>query len=94
MRPLMLLGLVCSVGCTTVPAQPESVVRTVEVKVPVPVPCVTAVPARPRFDTLADILMLRNADAALALMTQHNVLTAYVGELEAVVAACSPTSGV
>lgn len=91
MRPLMLFVLVCSAGCSTVPTQPEPVVRTVEVKIPVPVPCVTAIPARPRFDTLADILMLRNADAALALMTQHNVLAAYVGELEAVVTACSPT---
>lgn len=91
MRRLMLLVLVCSAGCSTVPALPESVVRTVEVKISVPVPCVAVMPARPHVDTLADILLLRNADAALTLMTQHNVLLAYVGELEAVMAACAPT---
>ncbi|QEI07817.1 hypothetical protein FXN63_19735 [Pigmentiphaga aceris] len=90
MRPLMLLVLVCSVGCTAVPTPPEAVVRTVEVKIPVPVPCIAAMPLRPTVDTLADILALRNADAALALMTQHNVLLAYVGELEAVLAGCLP----
>lgn len=93
MRRLMLLVLCCAgslAGCGTVPAAPERVVRTVEIRVPVPVPCIdeAAIPARPPVNTLDEILALPNAVAVGVLMTQHNLLLAYAGELEAVVASC------
>lgn len=91
MRRLMLLVLGCSLaGCGSAPPAPEPMVRTVEVRVPVPVPCIdaAAIPARPAVNSLAEILVMGNADAAAALMVQHNLLIGYAGELEAVVAGC------
>ena len=91
MRRLMLLVLACAgslAGCGIAPRAPEPIVRTVEVKVPVPVPCVASMPERPAVNTLAEILAMANADAAGALMTQHNLLLGYAGELEALAGHC------
>lgn len=93
MRRLMLLVLACAgslAGCGTVPAAPEPVVRTVEIRVPVPVPCIdaAAIPARPAVNTLDEILALPNAVAVGVLMTQHNLLLAYAGEMEGAMTGC------
>lgn len=66
--------------------------RTVEIKIPVPVVCTAPTPARPPISTLVDILARPNAEAAWLLMAQHNALLAYVGELEAVANACASVS--
>lgn len=93
MQRLMLLVLACAsslAGCGTAPAAPEPVVRIVEVRVPVPAPCIdaAAIPVRPAVNTLAEILTLTNADAAVALLVQHNLLLGYAGELEGAIAGC------
>ncbi|MDB5414469.1 MAG: hypothetical protein JWR10_2804 [Rubritepida sp.] len=91
MRRLMLLVTLCAsslAGCGVAPSAPEPVVRTVEIRVPIPVPCIDAVPARPAVNTLAEILALGNAAAAMALMEQHNLLLGYAGEMDGAVAGC------
>ena len=91
MQRLMLLVLACAgslAGCGTAPREPEPVVRTVEIRVPVPVPCIAAMPARPQIYSRAEILALPNAEAAERLLAQDNVLKSYVGEIEAVAGPC------
>jgi hypothetical protein len=78
---ILLIGWILS-GCATPPAQ------VVEVRVPVPVPCSVAEPARPALgiDSLpieapVDVLV-RN------LRADHDVRDGYEGELRAALKAC------
>jgi len=63
------------------PLAPEPVVRKVEIRVPVPVPCIdaAAIPSRPAVNRWDEILALPNAAAVATLMTQHNLLIGYAG---------------
>jgi hypothetical protein len=87
----MLLAALCSAGCATNGPVPEPVVRTVEVRVPVAVPCIETMPTRPLIYTRAEILARPNAEAAALLLDQVNVRDGYIGELEAVAAPCAAT---
>lgn len=75
--PVLLLA-----GCGTAPPS------TVEVRVPVYAPCVTALPARPAFEF--DKLPAAASDGAkvLALAVDWPRGRKYEGELEAVIAGC------
>jgi len=91
MRRLMLLVVLCAgslAGCGTTPRAPEPVILTVEIRVPVPVPCISEMPTRPKIYSQAEILVLPNAEAAERLLAQDNVLKSYVGEIEAVAGPC------
>lgn len=69
-------------GCTTAPSAP------VRVEVPVMVPCIGAVPARPayEFDTLPPAAT--DGEIILALARDWLRGRGYEGELEAVIAGC------
>ena len=88
-----LLAALCAgslAACGAAPVRaPEPVVRTVEVKVAVPVACIYAMPARPEIIPLAKILARPNADAAALLLEQVGVRDGYIGELEAVATPCA-----
>lgn len=77
------------VGCSAAPPAPEPIVRTVEVPVQVPVKCVKDRPARPAIMTLAQILDMPSAGAAVRILgIQHEKLRAYADEMDAVIAPC------
>lgn len=84
-----LLSAALLVGCAT--KQVDAEVKTVEVKVPVMVPCQVPAIEKPRlyFDELAekDMDMFKKTQLLLA---QDYVLKGYVGELEAAIRACQP----
>jgi hypothetical protein len=59
------------------------------VRVPVPVSCVKQRPARPQLVTQAELRVMGDYQAVLAL-EQHRIRSeAYIGELDAVVDACA-----
>lgn len=77
---LALFALV-GAGCATKQA-------TVEVKVPVHVPCVKAVPERPAFAALTLPPDASEGEKVLALARDTLLHFKYEGQLEAVVAGC------
>lgn len=84
-------ALACCVlsACGTTPAPaPEAVVRTVEVPMQVSVPCIKQTPQRPAFRTEAEILSSTDYDASFWLWEEWEKLTAYTGQLEAILPAC------
>jgi len=75
------------VGCAGQPVQPR--IETVEVKVPVTVPCLPAeLPKRPAIADKAALLAMGDYDLVLELAAERDELLAYSGQLEAVVKAC------
>ena len=88
MRYLTLIALLLSGCCSLCP--PVVIKEPVEVKVPVPVPCVTDVPKRPAWQL--DLKEVRSAglfirgNSALVELEQRR---AYEAELEAVLIACT-----
>lgn len=75
--PLLLLA-----GCASTPALPE------RVEVPVPVPCVAQVPARPEFVTDAQLRAMGDYALILSLAKDRLQRRQYEAEVEAVIAAC------
>lgn len=75
--PLLLLA-----GCATAPALPE------RVEVPVPVPCVAEVPARPDLVTDAQLRAMTDYQIILALARDRLQRRQYEAELEAALSAC------
>lgn len=69
-------------GCATDPPLPEVV------KIPVPVPCLTALPQRPDFITSADLLALDDYRFPIALTADWLKRQQYQAELEALLLAC------
>lgn len=67
-------------GCAS--TMPETVM------VPVPVPCLDAMPDKPALYTDADLLKLPDADFIVALGIDRQVRRKYIGELESVLQAC------
>ena len=82
MRPAILLLLLLA-GCATVPDVPT------EVRVPYPVPCLTAdeVP-RATFPTDADLAKLPDGPLVAALAKDRLERAAHLGKLEAVLQGC------
>ena len=74
------VALVVSSGCATTQIR--------EVKIPIPVPCVTAVPTRPASALDGVPLDAPVFDQVRGLTLDRERLGAYVGELEAVLEAC------
>jgi hypothetical protein len=75
--PLLLLA-----GCASAPALPE------RVEVPVAVPCVASVPARPDLVTDAALRAMTDFQLVLALWRDRLQRAQYEAELQAVLAAC------
>lgn len=69
-------------GCAADPPLPR------EVKVPVPVPCITQVPARPDLQPDAWLAELDDYQLVLELARDRRLRQAYQAELEAAIAGC------
>ncbi|MGH9697977.1 MAG: hypothetical protein ACRD52_00790 [Candidatus Acidiferrales bacterium] len=83
MKWLLLLLLA---GCASVP---EPVIKTVEVKVAVPVSCLPAkLPERPVIQPNAALLAMGDADLVLELAAERTELIGYAAQIEAVLTAC------
>lgn len=83
-----LFAITCTVllaGCTCVPKVIE---RTVEVKVPVPTPCVSKAPERPVWATTAPSLGTNTYDRFVAVLKELAQHRGYEQELEALVDSC------
>lgn len=81
-RMLWILVSSALAGCSTIPEAPR------EVRVPVPVPCVTQAPQRPSMLSDADLLALDDYGLVIALARDRRVRQGYEATLEAVVAGC------
>lgn len=79
---MILLALLLA-GCASTPAP-----VTQEVKVPVYVPCVTAVPARPDYEFGKLTLVATDGEKVLALARDWPRARKYEGELEAAIEGC------
>lgn len=89
MRLMLAASCLSLAACSNVlPRQPEPVVRVVETKVQVSVPCLKEMPSRPAMRTEAEILALPNYDAGFALWEDWDVRRTYIDRLEAVLAPC------
>ena len=73
-------ALVVSSGCATTQIR--------EVKIPIPVPCVTVAPARPLSAFDAVPIDAPVFDAVQGLLIDRERIGSYVGELEALLEAC------
>lgn len=89
MRPgIMLLCVitigVMAAGCSTIPNPPK------EVRIPVPVPCLSAsdLPEKPDFVTDAALSVMTDGDLILSLAADRRQNQGYREELEAVLAEC------
>lgn len=72
-------------GCVT-GAEP---MQAIEVRVPVPVPCIAAIPERPVLDSpQAWASGASDYDKTVALLIDHGRLVAHVDALEAAMAPC------
>lgn len=81
MKVILVLAVLLA-GCGTAPP------ATVEVRVPVYVPCVTVVPARPDFEFGKLTLAASDGEKVLALARDWPRGRAYEGALEAAIAGC------
>lgn len=67
-------------GCAS--TMPETV------NIPIPVPCIDAMPQRPLLATDADLIKLVDTDFIIALGIDRQQRVKYIGELEAVLQGC------
>jgi len=73
-------------GCSSLPAT-----RTVDVKVPVPVTCLTALPARPAFMTDAQLKAGSDYQVVNNLLADRLARQYYISQLEAALTGCLKT---
>lgn len=71
-------------GCASIPNPPK------EVRIPVPVPCLSAsdLPEKPDFVTDAALSVMTDGDLILSLAADRRQNQGYRAELEAVLAGC------
>lgn len=79
-----MLLCVMAAGCSTMPDAPK------EVRIPVPVPCLSAsdLPKKPDFVTDAALSVMTDGDLILSLAADRRQNQGYRAELEAVLAGC------
>lgn len=84
MRPVILLLCVMVTGCASIPDAPT------EVRIPYPVPCLTAdqLPAKPQFVTDAALSVMTDGDLILSLAADRRQNQGYRAELESLLQAC------
>lgn len=81
-----LLAVLLVSGCCTVP-------KTVTVRVPLPVPCLEAPLAGPRYTPDAELVRLPDEDMILAIAADRQELIAWSDEAQAVMKACVKGNG-
>ncbi|MCU7064908.1 hypothetical protein K7R09_24205 [Serratia ureilytica] len=79
-------AVVVLVGCAAPP--PVTVVKTVEVKVPVAVSCVTTLPVKPAFKTEEQLKRESDYQVVNDLLADRLTRQGYELELEAVLSGC------
>ena len=77
---IIIVALAALSGCAS--TMPENV------NIPIPVPCIDAMPQRPALYTDADLLKLVDTDFIIALGIDRQQRVKYIGELEAVLQGC------
>ena len=80
MRTILLVMMLA--GCSSSPTLPTVT------RVPVPVPCVTAMPAKPDITPDAALKALSDYAMVLSLAKDRVLLRDYAGELEAILSGC------
>lgn len=88
-RPALLLVpvLLALSACAHKPVEPA--VKIIEVRVPVPVPCDPARPAKPERTPRAVLASLPLSEAVRRLLVETDLSTAYERELEAALDGCA-----
>lgn len=76
------LALILLAGCAAEPTLPR------EVRIPIPVACISAMPQKPAIRAEAEIKALPDYDATIATWTERLRLKDYAAELEAVAEPC------
>jgi uncharacterized lipoprotein YajG len=76
-------------GCQTPPTT-ISIPEPIEVRIPVPVSCVSSMPAKPELLTDQELATQTDYGLVLALRREQLLLRTYVSELEAILMACTP----
>ena len=82
LAPLLLAG------CATAPPTVVPIPKPIEVLVPVPVSCVSEIPARPALTTDQELAAMPDYAFVLALRRNDLLYRGFVAELEAVLSAC------
>lgn len=77
------LGLLILSGCATPIPPPPDVIR-----IPVPTPCITAMPLKPVIHTDPQLAVLDDFKFSLAIFQDRRLLLDYTAELEATLSAC------
>lgn len=85
MKWILLLLLA---GCQTPEPRILTIKEPIEIKVAVPVPCISDVPPRPALMKDQDILALGDYQAILALRRNLLQMEAYLAELQAILLGC------
>ena len=75
-------SIILLAGCASGPVVPEVV------RVPVPVPCIEATPAKPVFLSDSDLLALDDFGLVVSLARERRLYQGYTAEIEAVIAGC------
>lgn len=75
--------LVCCAGCSSVPTAPK------EVRIPIPIPCLTFAPIKPSMLSDAELLALDDYGLVIALARDRRIRQGYEAELESVIEACT-----
>ena len=81
----VIFGMLALAGCTSTPPTPPTPVR---VKVPVMVPCIGAVPARPAYEFDKVPATATDGEIILALARDWPHGREYEGKLEAIIEGC------
>lgn len=84
-RLFTTLAIVSISGCASIPDTPK------EVRIPVPVPCLSAsdLPAKPDFVTDAALSVMTDGDLILSLAADRRQNQGYRAELESLLQACT-----
>ncbi|WP_204421629.1 hypothetical protein [Burkholderia sp. MS455] len=90
---VLAVSVVVLAGCVGCP-KPVTIDRPVEVRVPVAVPCVTSLPAKPAFKTDAQLKAGSNYQIFNDLLADRLAREIYESQLEAELAGCVQTVGV
>lgn len=84
-RIILLASTIWSAGCTSAPV---TVDRPVRVEIPVPVPCVESVPARPLVAQDSELALLPDGPLVLTLHRDRLALRVWAEEMAALLEGC------
>lgn len=74
--------LVCCAGCSSVPVAPK------EVRIPIPISCITQSPTKPSMLSDAELLAMDDYGLVIALARDRRIRQGYEADLEAMLEGC------